>query len=48
MVVELVLDALPEVADPPVVLPLTLAEPLEADWLLVLVTLRLLLLITEV
>jgi hypothetical protein len=39
IVVELVFDALPVVAEPPLVLPLTLAEPVLADWLFVLVTL---------
>lgn len=41
----LVLLASPLVALPPVVLPVTLAEPLLADWLLVLVTVTVLVLV---
>ena len=42
----LVLLALPVVAEPPVVLLLTLAEPVEALWLLVVLTFKLVVFIT--
>ena len=44
----LVFEALPVVAPPPVVLLDTVALPLDADWLFVLVTASVLLLVTEV